>query len=453
MDNSPQRLTWLSHAKSVTTKVNLAWWLQAFNVPLVILAIAMAASIMVARYYLALPSYTVVALSIAAILIITGYAAYRLSRKKFETQKDALVRIEDSMKLRNALTSAEAGVTPWPATPPNIHAGIRWHLPKAFCPTLLALIVVIASLFIPVGSIADTEKQQKAPENLTDLENKIELLEDDDVVQEDYTEKLKEDVEDLKEQDPADWYSHSSLEAIDNLKKSHEAAANNLEQNLNNAERTLQNLQKHGDKVNQATKESLLEEFGKAVENMDNGAMKPNKELLDKLKQLDPKKLGQLDQEQLDQLRKNMRNTAKKLGKQQGDQNGDGDDEDGDGDGEDEGEGKGEGEGDGEPKDGPGKGGIQRGPGHDPKARGKLMDELETGKHERIKPKDLSDTLPGDLLETTDGEHETDKTDATLRAGGASSHQGEGGDRVWKNSLLPNEKKALKNFFENTSEK
>mgnify|MGYP000353783366 CR=1 FL=1 len=67
---------------------------------------------------------------------------------------------------------------------------------------------------------------------------------------------------------------------------------------------------------------------------------------------------------------------------------GDGDDEDGDGDGEDEGEGKGEGEGDGEPKDGPGKGGIQRGPGHDPKARGKLMDELETGKHERIKPKD-----------------------------------------------------------------
>jgi hypothetical protein len=32
--------------------------------------------------------------------------------------------------------------------------------------------------------------------------------------------------------------------------------------------------------------------------------------------------------------------------------------------------------------------------------------------------------------------------------GGGTNAKGKGGDRVWKDSLLPNEKKALKKFFE-----
>jgi len=61
--------------------------------------------------------------------------------------------------------------------------------------------------------------------------------------------------------------------------------------------------------------------------------------------------------------------------------------------------------------------------------------------------KDLERMIPGDLLEVQDGEHQNNFEDAQSQAGGTTSHQGQGGDRVWKESLLPAEKKALQNFF------
>jgi hypothetical protein len=110
-----------------------------------------------------------------------------------------------------------------------------------------------------------------------------------------------------------------------------------------------------------------------------------------------------------------------------------------------EGEGEGEGEKDGE---GPGKGGVNRGPGHDPNLLGKASQELETGDMQGLKATDLSKSLPGDLLELQDGEHDVDKSASQTKAGGDVSDTGKGGDRVWKESLDPQEQKALKKFFE-----
>ena len=66
---------------------------------------------------------------------------------------------------------------------------------------------------------------------------------------------------------------------------------------------------------------------------------------------------------------------------------------------------------------------------------------------EGLKSRDLSRTLPGDLLQLMDGEHELNKENIGIRAGGEVANEGQGGDRVWKDSLLPDEKKALKEFF------
>jgi hypothetical protein len=41
-----------------------------------------------------------------------------------------------------------------------------------------------------------------------------------------------------------------------------------------------------------------------------------------------------------------------------------------------------------------------------------------------------------------------DKSAVGERAGGAAGSTGAGGDRVWKDSLDPEEQKALKKFFE-----
>ena len=65
---------------------------------------------------------------------------------------------------------------------------------------------------------------------------------------------------------------------------------------------------------------------------------------------------------------------------------------------------------------------------------------------EGLDAKDLSRTLPGDLLEVQDGEHQKEFDDARAQAGGSAA-QGDGGDRVWKESLLPEEQAALEQFF------
>ncbi len=78
---------------------------------------------------------------------------------------------------------------------------------------------------------------------------------------------------------------------------------------------------------------------------------------------------------------------------------------------------------------------------------GNEAEKLEFNRVERLKSNDLSNTLPGDLLETTDGEHDIDKSNSKIRSGGDTDNKGAGGERVWKNSLLPEEKKAIKKFF------
>jgi hypothetical protein len=72
---------------------------------------------------------------------------------------------------------------------------------------------------------------------------------------------------------------------------------------------------------------------------------------------------------------------------------------------------------------------------------------VNSGNLEGLKSEDLSKSLPGDLLELKDSEHDVDKAKIGLRAGGKVDSESEGGSRVWKESLLPSEKSALKDFF------
>ena len=105
---------------------------------------------------------------------------------------------------------------------------------------------------------------------------------------------------------------------------------------------------------------------------------------------------------------------------------------------------EGEGEGEGE---GPGKGGINRGPGHDPNVLKNHKDPLDVGDLTALEAKDLSRAIPGDLLQLQDGKHTVDEGVSKASAGGAGA-QGKGGDRVWKDSLAPDEQRALKKYFE-----
>lgn len=448
MNNATQahyEKVWTHHARVLSKKLNLAWWIELLNLPFTIMAILIATAILVARYFEVLPAYSIIISSIIFMTMIISFICWKFSQRKFESIDESMVRIEEKLKLKNALSAAKVGITPWPEAPTELHTGINWHWPRTLLPSLCSLITIIFAFFIPIGSHAEVINNHPSPDNRDRLEQSLAELKDEEIVQEDYIEEMEEKINELKEQDPNEWFSHSSLEAVDSLSQSHDAASKELQRNMQNAERTLQNLQKHGEKMNQQTKENLLDGFGKAVENLDTGSMKPNKELLDQLKQLDPEQLNQLNEEQLNQLRQNMRKMAEKLKQQTEQGNPDrGDGQDGEAQGQNDGNGEGQ---DDENGEAPGTGGSNRGPGHAPEMLGEKSDKLNMSREERLESKDLSNTLPGDLLETTDGEHDIDKTNAKTRSGGSTDNTGAGGERVWKNSLLPEEKKAIKKFF------
>ena len=425
-------------AKRASRKVNLGWWLEFARLPMVALAVLLAIVVLRIRYVTEQVDWVVLSSIFLLSLLIFGVICWVFSKKHFESIEQSLVRLESDLELHNALSSARAGVRGWPDVPDSSHVKMQWQWPRMLLPLFGGLCLLTSSAFIPIGERSKEVYSATAPKGFTDLAESIEELDLNEVVDEEYIEDIEEKMEELSDANSEDWFSHASLEAIDSLRESHQNNAAQLEQDLRKSERAINALNQQDAKLSQENRERLLSEFGQALDSMNSGAMKPNKELMEKLKGLDPKSLKGIPKEQLDAMRKKMREHAERLDQQQKKNGGDIGEEPG----EMEGEGPGNGEGDGF-----GNGGIDRGPGHAPGVLGGELDPLETGKMEGIDPKILDDALPGDLLETRSTEHDVDKSPTAVQAGGGLKSKSRGGERVWQSELLPDEQKALKKFF------
>lgn len=442
MQTSSEKLrdAWTRQAAAVARKINLAWWIETLSVPLVVIGLIGSCVLLLVRRELPDSQSGVLALSAAGTVLLIGGISWLVARRRFEKPEQSMVRIEASMRLRNALSAATAGVAPWPELPPRVDAGIDWNWQRVLVPPVAALCFLTAGLLIPVSARntgpAGHPDQPLAWEK---LEADLERLDQEEVIDETYLEEMRKKLDDLRAQEEEEWFSHSSLEATDTLKKEHAAEVEKLERELGRADKALGNLEKNASGMSAAEKDRMVNQFDQALQGLQNGSLKPNPQLLDQLRKLDPKNLGQMNQDQLNQLRENMKKACQACKDcQGGDGEGNGwNDElnEGDRPGDEEGE-------------GPGNGGVNRGPGHAPGMLGREGDKMDTGDLEGLESKDLSRSLPGDLLQLQDGEHDVDKSAVGPRAGGAAGATGDGGDRVWKDALDPEEQKALKKFFE-----
>lgn len=438
---------WQAKAKQVARQVNFAWWLETLSAPLLIGALAGAAGLLIVRRELSQIEPWVTAAAIGGTVLLLALGCWAWAARKFEKPEQSLVRIEAVMHLRNSLSAAGAGVAPWPDPLVKIDAGLRWQWSRLIVPPLGALVLLAAGLLIPVtarGTRADSAPEQ--PQAWKQLSSELDHLTKEEVVDEKYLEDTRKRLEELKSQEEEQWFSHSSLEATDSLKKSHHAETERVERELGRAEKALGDLEKNAGSANQTEKNRMMEEFDQALQGLQNGAMKPNPALLEQMKKLDLKDMANLSPEQMEQLRENLKKHADAMKDGQG--KGEGDDWSDEllaGDEGKDGEGK---DGDGENGDGNGSGGVDRGPGHAPGVLGKERNALETGDLTGLESKDLSRATPGDLLELKDGEHEVDKTPSHITDGGNTDATGKGGDRVWKDSLDPAEQRTLKKFFE-----
>lgn len=474
------RSEWNRQAATVARKINLAWWIETLSVPLVVVGLIGACVLLLVRREV--PDSQPWALWSAAggcVAVLAGIT-WLVARQRFEMPEQSMVRIEASMRMRNALSAARAGVAPWPDLPPRVDAGVDWAWQRVLVPPLAALAFLIAGLLIPVSArTTGPGDHADEPQAWKSLETDLERLDQENAIDETYVEEMRKKVEELREQKEEDWFSHSSLEATDTLSKEHNAQLEKMERELGRADKALSNLQKNAAGMSAQEKDRLLNQFDQALQGLQNGALKPNNALLNQLKELDPKNLGQMNQEQLQQLKDNMKKAAQACKDCQGNCEGEGEGQ-GEGQGKGKGQGQGEGQGGGQGdewmdelldgqgngqggegqgqkegqeggdpnQEGGGKGGVSRGPGHSPGVLGKEGDRVQIGDLTPVESKDLSNALPGDLLQLQDGEHEVDKKAVGPRSGGDASSTGAGGDRVWKDSLDPQEQKALKKFFE-----
>lgn len=445
-DNA-HRAHWHSQARRVARRVNFAWWLETLSTPLLAGALLGAAGLLLARRELHQVALWQWAAFTAGAVILLALGALAWAARKFEKPAQSLVRIEASMKLRNALSAATAGVAPWPPPAGKTDAGLTWQWPRLLVPPLGALALLAAGLFLPVSArVARPVAPSEQPQAWKQLANELDHLAKEEVVDEKYLEETRKRLEELKAQKEEQWFSHSSLEATDSLKKSHRAETERVDRDLGRAEKALGDLEKNVGSANQSEKNRLMEEFDQALQGLQNGAMKPNPALLEQMKQLDLKDLAKLSPEQLDQLRENLKKHAKAMKDGKAGASDDWSDEllaeDGDGGG----HGKDGKDGKGNPN-GPGNGDVDRGPGHADGVLGQENAPLETGALTGLEAKDLSHATPGDLLELQDGRHEVDTAESNLSAGGETEATGRGGDRVWRDALDPAEQRTLKRYF------
>jgi len=457
MSDTDKAKIWRGLARRTCLKFNLGWWLDRLTPILIGTGLVAAVTLMVLRsMQFALDPAWVAAIAAGAVAVICAIA-WAIARRRFIGEREALVQLESHLHLKNALTTADHGIADWPSPPQNdqqaeVTTGLRWRWSMVLMPFGATALMVAAGLLVPVTSIAKKEELPPSePLAREQVDKWLDKLEETEVIAQEAIEEYRDSLEELRQQDPGEWFSHASMEAGDSLRDALGRETQQMEADLSKIERNLNALQNFSQQIDEKTRSQLIEEYQNAVQGLELGKLPLNKEMLDALQSIDPSKLGDalsnLSEEQMQQLREQLKKGAQACKECQG--GGSGLSEMSDSEmllgilrSEQEKK-KGQGGGQGE---GPGTGGISRGRGDAPMAFGDEK-ELNSGQLEAVTNMDLSRAAPGDVIGSGETEHEIDETKSGPVEAGAVSNRGQGGDAVWRESLLPEEKAVLKKYF------
>ena len=333
-----------------------------------------------------------------------------------------------------------------PVASQAVDAGLRWNWWRVAAPFAIAVLAIAASVFIPISTLEAAKAPPSEPLAWAQMEEWMDLLDEENLIEEQGIQEVKEKIDELRQKPEDEWFSHGSLEATDTLRQTLQQQIEKIGTELAIAERDLSALQQFGNQMSEDTKEKLLTEFDKALQDLALSNLPLNPELMNALKGVDPKQLAQgqmqgMSPEQMQQLREQLQKAAQACQQCSG--------------GNQPGQGQGlpaltnllkEGFGQGKPGEGPGRGGISRGPGAAPLALGDETD-LKTNQIEGVQNNDFSKAAPGDVLGIGQTEHDIDKTKKGPQAAGTVGSVGQGGDAVWRESLMPGEKAVLKKYF------
>lgn len=454
---------WLRAARRTARKTNIAWWWQSFSPLACLLSLTGSAVVLWHRSIGILPSNKIIIATILAGLVAASLIAWLISRSRFVTSKMGLLQLDSEMKMKSRLTSAASDHGAWPDFPDHPSDGLHWRWTWVVTPLLLPFTALFLALSIPVSPVQAAKELPKQHPAIAAIEEKLRELESKQLVDNDDLEALKKALDEIKKQPEDQWFSHQSMEALDVLEREFLTDLTKLEKGLSKARSAIQVFEKFSPELSDAVKNRLALEFGESIKGLAENALKANPELLEQLKKIDPKMLGQINKEKLQELAQQlgqnqdaMRDILEAAGQLLSDEelrkhlaqlglSELGQISEGDCPGDEicpgcldpnckEGNGL-------------GKGGISRGPGHSPLRFGDET-EIELQRTEQLNSGDHSQLLPGEMVDSQEIEHEIDQLEVAPRDGGEVKGIGTGGEAVWRNQLLPSERKALERFFE-----
>jgi hypothetical protein len=439
---------WRSRARWVAAKVNAAGVLEEMGPWLAALGVVGFAVILMLRIRDGgPPPHLVLAWLLAPAFLLAVLALLRVRRKPVGITA-SLVRLEARHRLHNALTMAALGLAPWPEIPPLVQDGLTWRWVRAAGPLTMCLLCLGAAFLLPVSQEPVAARPEMQPQSWTQIQEWLKKLKEESIASPQALAEQFSKIEELRRQPEDRWFSHESLHAGDTLKEQLRREIGALGGRMADAERSLGALHEHGDELSEEGREQLLKEFSESMEAMKSGALPLHPDLLQELRQVDPKNLKDMSQEQLNQLRESLKNkgaACEGLGGEFGREKG----FFGDGEGD---EGGGRGSRDrmatGPEGEGAGEGGVSRGPGVAPLTLSEDENAFGTSRNEGVQGRDYSRSLLGSVLGMQNGRHQVDKKPATPAAAGEVKSEGRGGEQVWRETLTPEEKAVLRRVFD-----
>jgi hypothetical protein len=442
---------WRAMARRAAWHVNIGWWLHYLLVPAMGLAVLFAALILIARIQGWPVAPWIAAAALAALL--AAAAAWLLARRKFFALDDGLVRLDAHARLHNRLSCAAQGVGDWPAFRADADDGLGWRWRRIVPPLAAALLCLAAAPLVPVRKAATGSGDIQEPSAWSQVEEWVTTLEQEKAAEPEDLKDIREQLEALRRQPRESWYSHSSLEAGDQLRDQAQQAIQELDRSATMAASTLaQALRAQADaatspdgasptaaadpSLDRGTMAALQQQWSNALAGLNASGLKPDPALMKALQGIDPSKLKSIDASKLKEIQAKLGQCKGACAACSG-------------------------------KAGdkfclggtnaalaalasgniPGAGGIDRGRGDAPLTFHENEAQAGSTKFEGVSSSDLSGAMPGSVISIQDGRHEVDPNAWHGPEAGGAAAAGGAGEAAWRGDVMPEEQAAVQRFF------
>ncbi len=446
MMNGTEKSSWDVVIKQFKNRMNRVFLLDRASMPLFCAGTLSAFLVYLMRRQEAGTAWIVLAAAVfpAAVLL---WSWLKVRRNMFR-ESDSRAFLDEQLGLHGALSAAGERDVRMPSCNMNADYSYKWRSFKSFYWMLGGAAMLALGSLLPVvkdDELAATPYMAVPPE-LARVEEMINQLEENQDIDNESLESLKDQFDGFMKKDVQDLYSHASLEASDALKAHTETVMMDFAKSLDQVKSALREMQAEAN----AGRDAGAQDLTAALKAMENNTLKPDGELAQALANIDPATVKQMTPEQMKQIMDKLKEASNcmngmcdngagimnpddpEFGPMAGNGNGAG--------------GK---EGEGEDGDGPGKGGVGRGRGDAPMAFNLNESEKLPGEREKVDADDMEHAALGDMVGTQIGGHEVDpELRHQVEQSGAAAGSSAGGEAVWSDHVTPREREALRKIFD-----